>query len=193
MIKSPIQKFFWCLIICLAAKEGFAKDFLITDYGGKTGATQPPVGVMRNIIINNVVAYNTGNYSSSVTGIPGHYVENLSLSNVQFFNKGGVKSDDFVEDVQKVKEDIKGYPQPTTWKELPSFGLFISHAKNIQLSDLLLNSEQPDARTPVITVDVNGLQIESVGKINNSTADVFFKGIDVLGLDVDTPLRWKKK
>jgi polygalacturonase len=154
-------------------------------------APQPPVGTMRNIVINNVVAYNTGNYSSSITGIPGHYVENLSLSNVQFFNKGGLKQGEYIADINKVKEDEKGYPQPTVWKELTSSGLFIRHAKNIQIRGLMLSSEQPDPRTPVIAVDVEGLQIQSIAKVNNSSADVFFKGWNMKDVLVDTPLGWK--
>jgi polygalacturonase len=157
------------------------------------GAPMPPVGIMRNIVINNIVAYHTGNYSSSITGIPGHYVENLSLSNVQFYNIGGLKPGEYTSDVAKVKEDEKGYPQPTVWKELPSSGLFIRHAKNIQVRGLMLNSEQPDPRTPVIAVDVEGLQVQSIAKINNNTADVFFKGWNVKDVLVDTPLAWKKE
>jgi hypothetical protein len=153
----------------------------------------PPVGIMRNIVINNIVAYHTGNYSSSITGIPGHYVENLSLSNVQFYNIGGLKPGEYTGDVTRVKEDEKGYPQPTVWKELPSSGLFIRHAKNIQVRGLMLNSEQPDPRTPVIAVDVEGLQVQSIAKIKNNTADVFFKGWNVRDVLVDTPLVWKKE
>ena len=156
-------------------------------------AQQPRVGIMRNIVINNVVAYHTGNYSSSITGIPGYYVENLSLSNVQFFNKGGLKQGEYIEDVTKVKEGEKGYPQPTIWKELPSSGLFIRHAKNVQVRGLMLNSEEVDPRTPIIAVDVDGLQIQSIAKINNSGADVFFKGWDVKDVVVDMPLGWKKE
>src|SRR5690606_33689700 len=44
-------------------------------------ARTPPVGIMRNISITNLIAYHTGNFSSSITGIPGHHVENLQLSN----------------------------------------------------------------------------------------------------------------
>lgn len=155
-------------------------------------ALPPPVGQMRNIVINNVVAYNTGNYSSSITGIPGHYVQNVSLSNIQFYNKGGINKGDFQEDLEKVNEDIKGYPQPTTWKELPSSALFIRHVKNVQVRGLMLNSENTDVRTPIIAVDVHGLQIQTVSKLNNSLSDVFFKGLDVTDVDIDKPLGWKK-
>lgn len=156
-------------------------------------APQPSVGIMRNIVISNVTAYQTGNYSSSITAIPGSYVENLSLSNVQFYNKGGLKPGDYISEIKEVKEDIAGYPQPTVWKELPSSGLFIRHAKNIQIRGLMLNSEEMDPRIPVIAVDVDGLQIQSVAKINNSSAEVFFKGVDVKDVNVETPLGWEKE
>lgn len=156
-------------------------------------APEPPVGKMRNIVISNVVAYNTGNYSSSITGIPGHYVENLSLHNIQFYNRGGLKEGQYINEVANVKEDEKGYPQPTVWKELPSSGLFIRHAKNIQINGLALGAEEADPRTPVIAVDVDGLQIKSVMKVNNSGADVFFRGWDVKEFSVETPLGWKKE
>ncbi|KAA9038683.1 polygalacturonase [Ginsengibacter hankyongi] len=156
-------------------------------------APEPPVGKMRNIVISNVVAYNTGNYCSSITGIPGHYVENLSLSNVQFFNKGGINKGDYIESAEKVKEDIKGYPQPTAWKELPSSGLFVRHAKNIQINGFMLNSEELDPRIPVIAVDVDGLQVRTISKIDHSGANVFLQGINVINVDVEKPLSWEKE
>jgi polygalacturonase len=156
-------------------------------------APEPPVGKMRNIVISNIVAYKTGNYCSSITGIPGHYVENLSLSNIQFYNKGGLKPGEYIADIEKIKEDEKGYPQPTIWKELPSSGLFIRHAKNIQVRGLMLGSEATDPRTPVIAVDADGLQIQTIGRMNNSGADVFFKGWKVNDVVIDTPSGWKKE
>jgi polygalacturonase len=158
-----------------------------------SSAPEPPFGIMRNIVINNVVAYHTGNYSSSITGIDGHYVENLSLSNVQFYNTGGLKQGEYTADVSKVKEDERGYPQPTVWKELPSSGLFIRHAKNIQIRGLMLSSERPDPRTPVIAVDVEELQVQAIARVDNNSSDVFFRGWNVQGISVDTPLLWKKQ
>ena len=121
-------------------------------------AAEPPVGVMRNIVIDNVVAHHTGNYCSAIMGIPGHSIENLSLANLQFYNIGGVAgiSGD-------VPEDEKGYPQPT--RELPSSGLYIRHAVNVQVRGMILGSEQADGRTPVIAVDAEGLQMQGVGRI----------------------------
>ncbi|ULT40933.1 hypothetical protein KRR40_40470 [Niabella defluvii] len=51
-------------------------------------ASEPGVGILRDVVISNIVAYHTGNFGGSITAIPGHYVENVSLSNIRFHNKG---------------------------------------------------------------------------------------------------------
>ena len=153
----------------------------------------PPVGTMRNIVISNIVAYHTGNDCSSITGIPGHDIENISLSNLQLFNIGGVKAAEFQNDPDKVKEEEKGYPQPTLWGVLPSSALFIRHAANVQIRGLILSSEQTDERVPIIATDVNGVMITDVNTIVNSGALVFFKGKRVSYYKVYRPLGWQKK
>lgn len=156
-------------------------------------APAPAAGTMRNIVISNITAYNTGNYCSSITGIPGHYVENISLSNIQFFNKGGLQPGGYLSDFKDVKEDEKGYPQPTAWKELPSSGLFIRHAKNVQVNGLMLGSAAQDPRTPVMAEDVDGLQVKSVANIVNNGASYFFTGKDVKHVQVEAPAGWEKQ
>ncbi|HEY0771008.1 MAG TPA: glycosyl hydrolase family 28 protein, partial [Sphingobacteriaceae bacterium] len=139
-------------------------------------APVPPVGKIRNIVISNIVARNTGNYSPSITAIPGHYIENVSLSNIQFSNKGGLKSGEYLPDEESVKEFEKSYPEAKIWKELPSSGLFIRHAKNIGVNGLTLLSETLDPRIPVIVADVENLQIRNVSAVINSGSDLFFQG-----------------
>ncbi|MCK9617756.1 MAG: glycosyl hydrolase family 28 protein [Lentimicrobiaceae bacterium] len=156
-------------------------------------APEPPMGQMRNIAISNVTACNTGNYSSSITAVPGYYVENVSLSNIQLYNDGEAEKEGFIAKAEDVKEDEKGYPQPTVWKNLPSSGFFIRHAKNVQINGLMLGFKKTDPRVPVIAVDVDGLQIKNIAKINNSGADVFFFGKEVKNLDIDAPVGWEKR
>ena len=156
-------------------------------------APVPPVGKLRNVVISNIVARNTGNYSASITAIPGHYVENVSISNVQFSNRGGLKAGEYLPNEESVKEFEKSYPEAKIWKELPSSGLFIRHAKNIQITGLTLNSEEPDPRIPVVAADVQGLILKNVGTIGNSGAEVFFKGRDIKNAVIDTPLGWEKQ
>lgn len=156
-------------------------------------APEPGMGSMKNIVISNIVAYNTGNYGGSITAIPGYYVENVSLNNIQFYNKGGIRKGDYKAEVNQVPEDEKGYPQPTVWKELPASALFIRHAKNIQVNGLMLHSYAPDIRSPVVAVDVHGLQISNIAQIGNNNAAVFCEAYRSEGIQIDTPLNWKKK
>jgi len=156
-------------------------------------APTPKVGVMKNIAISNLVCYNSGNYSNSITAIPGYYIENVTLSNIQFFNEGGLKAGEYLSDIESVKEDEKGYPQPTVWKELPSSVLFIRHARNVMIQGMLMGSDATDPRVPIIANDVEGLSIKNTRVTKNNTSDTFFLGKDVKGFEVEKPLGWEKQ
>jgi hypothetical protein len=156
------------------------------------GVSEPPMGILRDVTISNIVAVNTGNFCSSITAIPGSYVENISLSNIIFRNKGGLKTGQYLPDLSKVIEDEKGYPHPLVWGNLPSSGLFIRHAKNININGISFASENEEPRIPIIASDVDGLIIENFGRIENCTAPVFFKEVDSKNISISTPLVWKK-
>jgi hypothetical protein len=116
--------------------------------------------------------------------VPGARIENISLRNIHIVNKGGVRNGEFIADYSKVKEDEKGYPQPTVWKNLPSFGFFIRHVKNISLSDITLGSDEPDPRRPVIVVDVDGLFVKSL-QLDAAVKGPAFLLKDVTGYKID--------
>ena len=156
-------------------------------------APKPGVGVMKNIAISNLVAYNTGNFSSSITSFPGYYIENISLSNIQLFNEGGLQKGDYIETLDEVKEDEKGYPQPTVWNNLPSSVLFLRHAKNVMINGLMAGSNSDDPRIPIIAHDVEGLSIKNSRITKGNTANSFFLGKDVRDFDIEKPLGWKKQ
>ena len=122
-------------------------------------APEPPFGKMRNILISNVTAYNTGNYSSSITGVPGARIENIALNNIRIINKGGLKEGAYTSDFTKVTEHEKDYPEPGKWGNLPSYGFFIRHVNDISLSGIMLGSLEKETRIPVVADDVNNLFI----------------------------------
>lgn len=147
-------------------------------------ADTPGIGQIRNIQISNIMAYSTGNYSASVTGIPGAKIENVTINNVQFYNKGGLVGgnftprdynngkrhdlradnfqDKYIESFEYVIEDEKGYPQPTVWKNLPSFGFFIRHVDGISIRNSRFIPENTDPRIPIIAVDVDHLNLKNI-------------------------------
>ncbi|HEY8397086.1 MAG TPA: glycosyl hydrolase family 28-related protein [Flavihumibacter sp.] len=155
---------------------------------------EPQMGTMKNISISNIVAYNTGNFSSSITGVPGAYVENVQLSNIQFYHKGGLKPGDYLPTYQEVSEDEKGYPQPTVWGNLPSSFLFIRHVKNLQVNGYSFGSVQTDPRIPVIAVDVQMLQLRGGSYIGTEPNNRPFALLHQVSHPViEAPLNWKGK
>ncbi|KAA2245680.1 polygalacturonase [Chitinophaga agrisoli] len=125
-------------------------------------APEPPRGKMRNISLSDINVYDAGNYSSSITGIPGSPIENITLNNVRIVNKGGVQQGEYMGDPLKVPELEKEYPAPDRWKNLPSSGLFIRHVEDIALRDVTLGSQMADPRVPVIADDVARLDISNL-------------------------------
>lgn len=125
-------------------------------------APEPPRGKMRDIFLSDINVYNAGNYSSSITGIPGSPIENITLNNIRIVNNGDLKPGEYISDASKVPELEKEYPAPDRWKNLPSSGLFIRHVNDISLHNVTLRSQAADPRVPVIADDVDNLHISNL-------------------------------
>ncbi len=119
------------------------------------------IGVCRRIIISNVVIYNAFDSKSAslITGIPGHDIEDLEISHVHIYYKGGG-----TEDMAKVKlaEDEKRYPEPYKFGTIPAYGFYIRHVKNLEMNDVSVSFLQDDARPPFILEDVKGATFRNV-------------------------------
>jgi len=143
----------------------------------KPGIAIPGPGVMKNIHLSNITAYSAGNYSSSITGVPGARIENITLDNIHLSNAGNVNMGDYIESADQVKEDEKGYPEPTVWGNLPSSGLFIRHAGMVTLSGIHVSSRQADPRPAVIGVDIDQLIIKDLNGQGALKDKVQFKDV----------------
>jgi polygalacturonase len=132
-------------------------------------APAPPLGSMRNIAITNITAYNTGNYTASITGVNAAKIENISLSRIRLVNRGGLKPGEFISAIDSVIEDEKGYPEPTVWKNLPVYGLFMRHVKNISVTDISLVNTQKDPRPAFAAIDIDHLIMAQV-KVEGSSS-----------------------
>jgi hypothetical protein len=88
-----------------------------------------------------------------ITGIPGHYVEDVVLENISISYPGGGTE----EDAQRVvAEDIARYPEQFFFGILPSWGAFIRHARNVEFKNVTLTTRSPDKREEIYTEDVEG-------------------------------------
>lgn len=121
------------------------------------GPEGTPVGHLRRVNISNIVVYHSDSRAAStISGIPGHAIEDVHISDVQFFVKGG-GSEEQARIVPPEREDA--YPEPTMFGILPAYGFYIRHAKGIVLSDIKIRCEQPDERPAVVLNDVQNIDL----------------------------------
>ena len=113
------------------------------------------VGRIEGVSIENVRIHNAGAMGCSVTGLPGHPVERVRLSNISLHHKGGVTKGDMKainESIADEKE--KEYPESTMWGNLPAKGFYVRHARKVRIEGLEVVTDKEDVRPEVVKVDV---------------------------------------
>ncbi len=111
----------------------------LANRGGNRNATdlQPadrPVGSIDGVFIEGLHAVGGHTItppSSSITGIPGAEIKNITLRDCYFEMPGGMTS---IPELPPERE--KDYPESTIVGNPPSYGLFIRHAKGITLENV---------------------------------------------------------
>jgi hypothetical protein len=119
-----------------------------------------PIGAARRILISNVVAYDVEpRFAAIIAGLPGHPIEDVTLSNIRIVYRGGGTSTDAA---LQPPENENSYPEPSMFGTTPAYGLYIRHAKNILLRDVDLSTTKPDARPAIVTQDALNVRSENV-------------------------------
>ena len=114
------------------------------------------VGRIDGVRFDNIQIRHAGSMGCSITGLPGHPVENVCLSNISIRHKGGVSFDEMAIIADSVKDEKeKAYPEATMWGCLPAKGFYVRHARNICFSNVHVETELPDARPMVVREDVD--------------------------------------
>ncbi len=112
------------------------------------------VGTINGIHIDNVQIRHAGTMGCSITGLPGHPVENVSLSHISINHKGGITADEMVQIADSIRDEKeKAYPEATMWGNLPAKGFFVRHARNIRFSDIQILTDEPDVRPDIVRED----------------------------------------
>jgi polygalacturonase len=134
------------------------------------GPGPPPPGTYRNVTFTDITAgFNTyfdGNISSIMSGIPGHYIEDITLTNVQVDYPGGGTA----ADAQLVlPENETGGPDVFMFgMKTPSYGFYLRHVDGVTFNNCRFDVESPDARPKYKLIDAL-----------NTNASNFFASIDL--------------
>jgi hypothetical protein len=142
------------------------------------------VGTLKNVSIKNVVVqvpygapdlkyeirgpelpffHNT--FPASITGLPGHYVENVSLENIRVIypgraNRGYAQLP--LHRLGDVPENEASYPEFHMFGELPSWGFYVRHVKGLSMKNMNLKVLEYDFRPAFVFDDVKDLQLNRI-------------------------------
>ena len=114
----------------------------------------PIPGTLRNIIISDVAG--GAATACSITGIPGHPVENVSLNQVMIEYQGGGAPGTAERAIPELPDE---YPDADMFGELPAYGLYVRHVQGLTLRDTRWTFAQPDARPVSLFEDVEDLRV----------------------------------
>ncbi len=118
------------------------------------------IGSLKNVLISNINATNESRITSSITGIPGSYVENVTIKDVIFNSKG---TGTLAHTNEIIPENNKGYPENRMYgASLPAHGFYVRHAKGIQFENFQLNVQNPDARPAILLDDVHDFFLRNI-------------------------------
>ena len=119
------------------------------------GGARPGVGALRNVQISGLRATGANAVGCAISGIPGHYIENVLLRDVSIQFAGGVR--DAPDDVPEKPE---AYPEYNMFGRLPAYGFFCRHVRNLRLDGVETRFAEDDVRPALVCHDVEDLELD---------------------------------
>ena len=134
------------IFIRLGARQRAPKDF--------------PYSQMHRVMISNIVAYDvTSDQAAIISGIPDHDIEDLTLSNINIYFKGGGTK---AQAANVVPPLIDSYPEPKRFGITPSYGFFIRNVKDLKMSNVYVHFLKDDLRPAFILDHVQGADLQHI-------------------------------
>ena len=114
------------------------------------------VGSIRRVLISNVVCSDAdSDICSIITGIPGHAIEDVRLSNIIVRHKGGGTRE---QASIRVAEREAAYPDPDMFGPMPAHGFFLRHVQGIEMDGIKIIAASRDERAAFVLEDVENAE-----------------------------------
>lgn len=118
------------------------------------------IGTIRRLNISDLTADGVESWNAcTITGLPGHYVEDITLRNIHLYYKGGFTAEQGEVTPPEFPLD---YPEPWCFGTSPASGFFIRHARNVSFDGIYLSFEQPDGRRPFVETDTEHVYYDNI-------------------------------
>ncbi|HEY1019821.1 MAG TPA: glycoside hydrolase family 28 protein, partial [Sediminibacterium sp.] len=102
---------------------------------------------------------------SSIVGLPGYPVQNVTLENIEISYGGRAdKSIAYIPltEITRIPENAAAYPEFSMFGELPAWGLYMRHAEGIQLKNVKVSYLEDDFRPAFVFDDVKQITLTDV-------------------------------
>lgn len=130
--------------------------------------TKQETGSMENIVVRNVKAKAAAKAQLDppsgilITGVPGHYIKNLTLENIEIALVGG-GNDKHAR--WQVPEAVDSYPEIRTFgPTIPAYGVWARHVEGLELKNISFALDTAELRPAYIIQDGKDIEI-SGGKL----------------------------
>ena len=117
------------------------------------GPKDRQIGTLRRVLLSNIVSSHAGQLPSLMIGIHGHPIEDIKISDVYLHQQGGASAA-----MAAIEPPVKesAYPDPGIYGDLPATGFYFRRVRNLEVSNVEIATEMPDARAAFCLQDVEG-------------------------------------
>lgn len=126
-------------------------------------------------------------FPSSIVGIPGYQIENVSLENITISYPGrATKGMAYValNRLNQVPEVIKEYPEFSMFGELPAWAFYVRHANGIIFKNVKVTLDDTDFRPAFVFDDVQNLNMEQIDLPEGKKEQLVLKNVSESRIDL---------
>jgi polygalacturonase len=133
--------------------------------------------VVKNVLISDVIATGIERMSGiEIMGLEDFPVQNVRLENIRMTFNGHGSLKDAYRDPPELEN---GYPEPSRFGVMPSYGLYARHVKDLELANIHFDYTGKDLRPAMICEDVDGLQIDNLqAKVAKDVVPAWFYNVE---------------
>jgi hypothetical protein len=104
-------------------------------------------------------------FPSSIAGLPGHPVQNVTLQNIKIVYHGDASKTVArvsLDSLTRIPENPRDYPEFSMFGELPAWGFYARHAAGVSFKNVTLSCAGRDFRAACVFEDIDGLTLNSL-------------------------------
>ena len=114
-------------------------------------------GAIRRVEVRNLTAWDIHpDYAATLAGLPGDPIEDVSLTDICLVYRGG---GDAALAARRPDDLAQAYPEPSMFGPTPAYGLWVRHVDGLRISNVRIETLQPDQRPPILLQSARGARL----------------------------------